>query len=264
LDSDFTRIKQSSDHKFKPLKTYEHVAAKELELLILKRSRALLVDEEDQQALRVYVEYHTGNYTYELVGGKNPIRHGGIERFQLNFAMLSSIRDCTIRAFDMETQEKRFYDFFLRLRDDSFVFSDWTLKPALYSNGVADIHPGSWDGLNDHTLVVARRWADHMFRGPVEEYYLKNLQDFGNTEGVFLQIVEEYNITVTYLSICELPLVPLRGIANRTHWNLHRVYARKYDREATDEPRHNNCSGLEALRSSTTPILCPDMASLCR
>jgi hypothetical protein len=231
--------------------------------------RAMIVNHTLKQLssgveFNVFVEYlSTSNHTYEMVGNVTPVTIGGIDRFEMNFAMLASIRECARHVFARETADGKFYDFVIRLREDSYIFSPWILDISLYKNSIADIKAGGQGGLNDHTLIVARRWADQMFRGPIEDYYLhSNGSAFGNTERLLFQTALANNIPISWLHLCELPLIPLRGLLNSTHWKLHDAYASFYLREVMElglnDPVNKTCLAGGALQSRTALVLSPD------
>ena len=177
-----------------------------------------------------------------------------LKRFTLNFVMLAQIRACMRSVSAHEVQTRTFFDYVIRLRDDSYVFDKWAFLPDLYSGGISDIQPGSWGGLNDHTLVVDRLYADVMLRGPVEDYYLNNTETgtlFKSTEGLLLTIATSMAVPIRILAVCKLPLVTLRGLASDDAWKLHKMYAKNYLREVVR--KHQKCSA-RALGEDTIPM----------
>ena len=178
-----------------------------------------------------------------------------VKRFTLNFIMLTQIRACMRFVSSYEVQTRAFYDYVVRLRDDSYVFAPWVFKPALYIGGVSDIKPGSWGGLNDHTLVVDRLYADVMLRGPAEDYYLNNTETgmrFKSTEGLLMRVARSMAVPIHILSVCNLPLVTLRGLTpDKDAWVLHKVYAHKYLDEVMQQ--HEECSA-RSLSNPTIPL----------
>ena len=105
----------------------------------------------------------------------------------------------------------------------------------MYKSAITDIEEGGWGGLNDHTFVVDREHADVMLRAPIEDYYLNTSASgthFGSSESLLKIIAQAYHIPVHFLTVCDLPLVPLRGLRNSTHWNEHGVYTQLYEPDA--------------------------------
>ena len=179
----------------------------------------------------------------------------GSKRFTLNFIMLTQVRACMRSVAAHEVQTRAFFDYVIRLRDDSYVFAKWSFQPALYAGAISDIKPGSWGGLNDHTLVVDRLYADVMLRGPVEDYYLNNTETgthFKSTEGLLMTVAKTMGVPIRILSVCSLPLVTLRGLAsNKDAWILHKLYAHQYFQEIVQQ--HEDCSA-HTLTESTIPL----------
>jgi hypothetical protein len=153
------------------------------------------------------------------------------QRFQLNFAMLAQVRTCMQMVQAAEVRAGAHYTHVVRLRDDSVLFDDWKLLPAAVQDGIVDVEECSWGAINDHTYVVSREHADAMFRAPVEDYYLQNSVTkpvFGTSEVMLLHVSLAHRVPLRIVPVCDMPLVPLRGLLNASHWRLHPMYAHIY------------------------------------
>jgi hypothetical protein len=183
------------------------------------------------------------------------------QRFQLNFAMLKQLRSCLQLVQAAELRERSFFDYVVRLRDDSVAFADWALTPQVWGESLVDVAECSWGAINDHTFVVARRFADAMFRGPVEDYYLENKATkavFGTSEVMLLHVALFHKVPLLIVPVCQMPLVPLRGLANATHWKLHYLYVHHY------LEGHRKSGGVcetAMLHDGVAPLSFPDSVS---
>jgi hypothetical protein len=184
------------------------------------------------------------------------------ERFQLNFAMLAQLRSCMQMVGAAEVRDRAHYDYVVRLRDDSVVFDDWHLRPELFGESITDVKEASWGAINDHTYVVSRQYADAMFRGPVEDYYLQNSVTkpvFGTSEVMLLHVSLAHKVPLNIVPVCDMPLVPLRGMLNATHWRLHPMYASLF----LDGVRAGNRTcATSMLEAGSTPLAYPDSDAL--
>mmetsp|Transcript_11101 Transcript_11101/g.10036 ORF Transcript_11101/g.10036 Transcript_11101/m.10036 type:complete len:201 (-) Transcript_11101:1560-2162(-) len=166
---------------------------------------------------------------------------GGIEkaadRFQNNMRWLSGLRDCMKWVQKIEYEQQMFYDLVVRLRDDSYVFDNWILNYEWYGNKLTSARTASFRGVNDHNFVVDRKYADELFRGLTEDYYFnKSLahDHWGNPEHRIYLIANAYNIPIQNNTICQQPIVPLRGLYDSNHWLMHTSYAKKLIQECND------------------------------
>jgi hypothetical protein len=69
-------------------------------------------------------------------------------------------------------------------------------------------------GVNDHNFVVDRRYGDVLFRGLIEDYYLNASLSkvfWGNPEHRIYLLASAYNIPLRNNTVCEQPLIPVRG-----------------------------------------------------
>ena len=51
---------------------------------------------------------------------------------------------------------------------------------------------------------------------------------WGNPENRIRTLADAYNVPVRGKNICRQPLIPLRGLANASHWILHPLYIRHF------------------------------------
>lgn len=173
------------------------------------------------------------------MGGEMP--EGGIEpaavRFQNNMRWLGGLRECVKWAQQMEFEQKLFYDLVIRLRDDTLAFGFWKISYEKQGNALTSARTGSFRGVNDHNFIIDRRWADILFRGFTEDYYFNKTlakEAWGNPEHRIYQLATANRIPIRNETVCEQPLIPLRGKFNSSHWLLHAVYASKFLDECKD------------------------------
>eukprot|EP01035_Chromulina_nebulosa_P020705 gene20705-26842_t len=173
------------------------------------------------------------------MGGEMP--EGGIEpaavRFQNNMRWLGGLRDCVKWVQQSEYEQRIFYDLVVRLRDDTFAFGKWILSFEKFGNALTSARTGSFRGVNDHNFVVDRQYADILFRGLTEDYYFNKTlanEPWGNPEHRIYMLATANGIKVQNQTVCEEPLIPLRGKYNSSHWLLHASYASKFTDECND------------------------------
>ena len=153
------------------------------------------------------------------------------KRFQNNLRWMLGLRDCVKWIQETEQKQGFFYDLVIRLRDDTLIFDKWLFDKVNFKNALTSAEIGSYRGINDHNLVIDRKWLDIMFRGLIEDYYFNKTNRFvkwNNTEHRIYQLAIDYNIPIKTLSLCEQPLIPLRSTYNNTHWIIHPQYAQQY------------------------------------
>jgi hypothetical protein len=186
----------------------------------------------------------------DVSGDKFP--EGGIEhaadRFQNNMRWLGALRDCTKWVQRIEYEQQFFYDVLVRLREDTYAFGPWRFT-AKYRNMLTSSGAAAYRGINDHNFAVGRLYADDLFRGITEDYYMNktlSMEHWGNPEHRIYQIAASYNIPMQNNTVCEQPLLPLRGKNDENHWLAHVTYATKL----LDE-----CHAEETIRAGCT---CPE------
>lgn len=162
-------------------------------------------------------------------------------RWNNNMRWLSGLRECTKWMMKAEYEQKWFYDLVVRLRDDTYAFGPWVLTRERYKGVFVSTKLGVHFGVNDHNFVVDRYWADPLFRGITEDYYFNETLDlytWGNPERRIFKVATMNVIPLVNTTLCEQPLVPLRGMLNKTHWRLHPTYVEKMGEacEKTLEP----------------------------
>lgn len=178
--------------------------------------------------VRVILAKPTQN-TYVVTGGVSPVGdklgpsikgqklvvEPAASRFQNNMRWMTALRECVKWVMDTEYEQQHFYDLVMRLRDDSFVLGPWSLSSEKYSKFFVTAAIASNHGVNDHNFVVDRAFADAVLRGMTEDYYLdKTLAIFPwqNPENRIMRLAKSKKAVVQSMNVCELPVVPLRGI----------------------------------------------------
>ena len=153
------------------------------------------------------------------------------DRFKNNLAWMAGLRDCVKWTQEQEQEQGYFYDVVVRLREDSLVFDTWNIVKSLVKGTLTSGYIGANRGINDHNMVLDRRWTDVLFRGIIEDYYFKGsnrYQMWNNSESRIAQVAEENKVTVRATSFCEMPMIPLRSTYNKTHWLVHPQYAKLF------------------------------------
>jgi hypothetical protein len=156
-----------------------------------------------------------GDKTGPPIRGQNLATEPANSRFQNNMRWMSALRDCVKWVMDTEYEQQQFYDLVMRLRDDSYVLGPWSLSSEKYSKFFVTAAVAPNHGVNDHNFVVDRAFADEVLRGMTEDYYLnKTLARFPwqNPENRIMRLANSKNVVVQTMNVCELPVVPLRGI----------------------------------------------------
>jgi len=151
-------------------------------------------------------------------------------RFQNNMRWMNGLRDCVKWVMETEFTQGWHYDLVVRLRDDTYALGPWVLDHT-YLNALTSSNSGNFRGINDHNFVIARKWADVLFRGLTEDYYFNSSQEkviWGNPETRIRQMTEVYNIPVKEKNICQQPLIPLRGLVNESYWYVHPLFIRHF------------------------------------
>ena len=187
-----------------------------------------------------------------------------LPRFQNNMQWLAGLRDCTKWMQQVAQEQGFFYDLVVRLREDSYAFGEWILEGQKLKGAVTSAFLGSYRGINDHNLVLDRKYADPLFRGLIEDYYFKGSNKglmWNNTEHRIYQLVTDYGIPIQTASLCQWPLIPLRALENSTHWMLHPAYTEKYYDACVDKlERESKCrcdqnyAWINFFKSGVTPI----------
>jgi hypothetical protein len=169
-------------------------------------------------------------------------------RFQNNMRWMSGLRDCVRYMQQIEFYQQWHYDIVVRLRDDSYALGPWIIDQD-YIGKISSLKTGSFRGINDHNLAVDRKYADILLRGLTEDYYFNSSLEsefWGNAEHRISMMVDAYNIPHRVTTICEQPLIPLRGLENETYWRIHPLYVRHFSEDCgkinTEFPgKYPNC-----------------------
>lgn len=149
-------------------------------------------------------------------------------RWQNNMRWLAGVRECVRWIQKTELEQRWFYDVIIRFRDDSYAFGPWLLNEEMYKGGFVSTIFGVHFGVNDHNFAIDRYWADQLFRGVTEDYYFNETLDiysWGNPERRIYKVATTNKIRLLNTTLCEQPIVPLRGRHNETHWRLHPTYS---------------------------------------
>ena len=170
-------------------------------------------------------------------------------RFQNNMRWMAGLRDCVKWVMDTEQQQGWHYDLVVRLREDTYALGPWLLDSS-YQHALTSSLSGTFKGINDHNFVIDRLWADTLFRGLTEDYYFNSTLEkvfWGNPEGRIRQLAEAYSIPIKGKTICQQPLIPLRGLVNESYWYLHPLFIRHFTHDCIRlDPRGNQRLGADS------------------
>lgn len=162
------------------------------------------------------------------------------DRFQIHMRWRESLRECMLMVEKEEILKRKFYDVIIRIREDSFVLKALPILQWLHRGKVTSDKLFNFDGVNDHTLIVPREYAEKIFRGSIEDYYLNTTVPIACklSEQQLKAIIDAYNIPTRTVSFCLLPIITLRGISEQFKWRFHQVQAQVYWREYKSCLRH--------------------------
>ena len=181
LDNEVEEVKQTFwryDYSSAPFATYN---AKKMHAFIMKR--VALANIGDRFQSRVRLEPPSQNI-FDVVNDFVPVddktighqntkdgvgeNKEGIEtaadRFQNNLRWMNGLRDSVKWMQAAEQEQGYFYDLVVRLRDDTLAFSPWIFDGDEMKNSLTSQNLGSYRGINDHNLVVDRKYADVLLR----------------------------------------------------------------------------------------------------
>ena len=147
------------------------------------------------------------------------------KRFQSHMRWQSGLRECMRWIDEVEVEKRIFFDYVIRLREDSFIFRPFYLKPYIYERfPLSSLGVNGMGGINDHTLIVARKFADSLLRGLSEDYYFNLKKSRGsywlNPETLIRRMASFYGASVKLFSVCEFPFISIHKRENQTHWNF--------------------------------------------
>lgn len=166
-------------------------------------------------------------------------------RFQNNMRWMAGLRECVRWMMEVEYKQEWFYDVVVRLRDDSYAMGPWLFDAQKYVGALVSSKTGTFQGINDHNFAVDRYWADDFLRGLSEDYYFNaslSNEPWGNPEHRIYMVATAYNIPLRYTSLCEQPLVPLRGLVNSSYWRIHPLYIRHVTNDCDEDTAFANAA----------------------
>jgi len=183
------------------------------------------------------------------------------DRWQNNMRWLAGLRECTKWVQAVELEQKWFYTTVVRVRDDTYAFAPWVLKPVeKYMGGFVSAGFAANFGINDRNFAIDRRFADSLFRGITEDYYFNETLDlfsWNNPERRIFKVADTKGIELRNTSICEQPLLPLRGKLNKTHWRTHVPYSKQMHNACTGAPLLPRARRLGETRTTNHDVFSP-------
>ena len=265
LDNEVEEVKQTFwryDYSSAPFATYN---VKKMQAFIMKKVSSANIGDRFQSRVRleppsqnifdvvndfVPVDDKTIGHqnTKDGVGENKQGIETAADRFQNNLRWMNGLRDSVKWMQSTEQELGYFYDLVVRLRDDTLAFSPWLFNGDEMKNSLTSQNLGSYRGINDHNLVVDRKYADVLFRGLTEDYYFNKTNRmvlWGNPEHRIYQVATAYRVNIRTATICKQPLIPLRASHNATHWLLHPAY--------TDKMKDACVEGFEAAKGCVCP-----------
>jgi hypothetical protein len=158
-----------------------------------------------------------------------------------------------------EIRSDSLFDIVIRLRDDAFALENWSINASSIKGYIVTENRYQFGGLNDHTITIDRLYADDVFRGGIEDYYLNFSVPLNCTlsEQQIKASVDSYRIPSKLITLCNTPVIPLRGRSDMCHWKLHQVYASEY--YGLYKNHHSHCfkqskSTLKYLSNHSVPM----------
>lgn len=277
LDSDVADVKQTFwryDYSETPFSTYDvakmqayiskKVLGANLGNLFVSRIRLESPSQNQFEVVAdfVPVEDKTIAHQKTVIGANKDGVEAAADRFQNNLRWMNGLRDCVKWVQGTEQEQGYFYDYVVRLRDDTLAFAPWIFDSKQLKDSLTSLSIGSYRGINDHNLVVDRKYADVLFRGLTEDYYFNKtnrLVLWGNPEHRIYQVATAYHVNIRSSTICKQPLIPLRSPHNKTHWLLHPAYTEKLKDacvEGHEEAKGCKCdlSWIQLFHSGFYPI----------
>lgn len=236
LESPRLRTDASFD-KYIPL--YDTFTESDLEKIVRARTIETMktINDTLDFNFNVYVKFAEPQLHYHAVAGKVPIQTGyafyrnSHQQFEATFRQFNGIRHCVQWAQENEIINRKFYDFFIRFREDTYVLNTWNFKIDSWRNHVVVSNFNGYGGICDRWFVVSRQFVDKFLRGLVEHYYLE--QDvigleWYNTEDLIAKSLRKQPIPLIELGLCDIPLITIRELLNTTHWKLCHVAAKEH------------------------------------
>jgi hypothetical protein len=165
-----------------------------------------------RNVLPVHTSIHTKN-------DKRAIK-SAIARFQTHMIWQSGLRECMRWVSSMELKKKRFFDFVMRLREDALIIRNMLISSKWFRNKIVSLETGSNGGINDHAIIVDRFYADNIFRGLTEGYYLNHVAHgdyWGNPERLFNKLAYFYGVAVMNRPMCTYPIISIYKPFNSSH-----------------------------------------------
>jgi hypothetical protein len=172
LDNELDHVKAVKDkNRFTSEKAiYANHSAVDIQSLILKQvsnSANLTVHvrlEPPKQAKFVVNGGVPPVHPSNPVGNRRIDRKRAAERLQSHMIWQSGLRECVRWMQAVEVASRTFFDFVMRLREDTFVFKKFYFYPSGYKSKLVSLASKGWGGVNDHNLIIDRAHADNLFR----------------------------------------------------------------------------------------------------
>ena len=166
---------------------------------------------------------------YILTSDKSPVNDfsGSLRRFQHHMRWQGGLRECVKWMQNVEVENRKHFDFVMRLREDTYVISKYYMFTRSYINRINTLKEDNFGGLNDHDMIIDRKYADVMFRGLTEDYYFQEGKNsshgkrWGNPEWLLKRMANYYSIDSVEKSICLFPFMPINGHLNIPHFSVY-------------------------------------------
>lgn len=185
---------------------------------------------ESVDRFRVYTRLEAPQrMEHVLTSDKSPVHdfEGSTRRFQHHMRWQGGLRECVKWMQATEVENRKHFDFVMRLREDTYVISKFYMFIRGYRNRIITLKEDNFGGLNDHDIIIDRKYADTMFRGLVEDYYFQEARNsshgvqWGNPESLLKRMANYYSIDSAEKSICLFPFMPINGHLNASHFSFY-------------------------------------------
>lgn len=129
--------------------------------MVMNESYSSTVDLQHQTLIQLVSQYNVFvryqlpvQEHYAMYHDVTPLVQGymsrnATEQFHVVFKQFNAIRQCAIWTQQHEIEVQEFYDFFIRLREDTYVLRKWLLQPIEWKNLILFSDYDSFNGICD-------------------------------------------------------------------------------------------------------------------
>lgn len=175
---------------------------------------------------------------YRALTGKG--QKNALERFQNHMRWQANMRECMKWVQAIEVDEQMFFDYVMRVREDTYIFAKFILYTSSFQDSIVSLSGNDYAGMNDHDFIVDRKFADVIFRGIVEDYYFQeglnssHGEHWGAPELLLYRMAMFYNAHVKKKSVCIFPVVPIFRRTNFTHFYFNKDIIKQFRTDCSE------------------------------